>query len=83
MSKVTPCHIAYYNYPSNQYLKWKDWNCLYDFVYANQDKVYNRTHLFTQLSTLQLQVRIKIHELEEIKWHVSKTLAHTKSIKLI
>ena len=82
MQKITPCHILYYWYPYNEYLRWDHWNTMYDFAYNNQDKLYGRTRLITSIRTIQNYIRCKVSLCEEITWHESKLVVGTKKIKL-
>lgn len=72
----------YYKYPNNWYLNWDDWNCLYDFAYANQNRLHSRTHLFTSIETIRNFIKCKVGLCGEITWHQSKLTFGTKKIKL-
>lgn len=77
-----PIFVDYYKYPYNEYLNWDDWNCLYDFAYAKQDKLYGRTHLYTSITTIRNFIKCKVGLCEEITWYESKLVVGTKKIKL-
>ena len=77
-----PIFVDYYKYPYNEYLRWNDWNCLYDFAYANQNRLHGRTHLHTSITTIRNFIKCKVGLCEEITWHESKLVVGTKKIKL-
>ena len=68
---LTPCHRKYYTFPNNEFLKWNDWNCLYDFVY-DQYNLYGRTNLFTHISLFQSHIKIEVKN-NNIKFFERKT----------
>ena len=63
---MTPLHKEYYEHPYNEFLNWKNWNCLYDFAMNNQDRLYGRTMHSTHIDCFRFQI-IKMMK-SEIKW---------------
>ena len=82
MNQITSCHILYYWYPYNEYLRWDNWNTMYDFTYANQDGTRGRTHLHTSMKTIQNFIKCKVGLCEEITWFYNKTMVGTKRVSL-
>ncbi len=68
---LTPCHKKYYRFPNNEFLKWNDWNCLYDFIY-DQHNIYGRTQLFTPISALRAYIKREVKN-KTIKFFSRKT----------
>jgi hypothetical protein len=50
MAKITPLHREYYKFPTNEFINWKDWNCLYDITNNCQGEHLGRHNLMLHIS---------------------------------
>lgn len=64
---ITPCHKKFYQYPYNEFIRCKDWNSVYDFIYDRKN-IWGRSGFFTHLSTLLAYIKKHI----KIVWFDSR-----------
>lgn len=72
MAKViSPLHRDFYHFPTNQFLRWKDWNCLYDFIYHCQGEKFGRHNLMLHIDCLRAHI-LKLFRDGKIKFFESE-----------
>lgn len=71
MATITNCHKEFYKFPYNEFLNFRDWNCLYDFIYNYQGKKEGRHNLICHIDSFKYHLLAKAKR-GEIKFFDSR-----------